>query len=129
MTTIVFLLAIPMCISDLATFRIPNIYNKLLGYLAAFHLTLFGLLEGNALLISLVMLVLLFFLGTGMGDLKLLLAIFCIFELKPISFIVIVLLIAFAHIVTTAAFKREIPSKIAFAPSIFAGLATYLATR
>jgi len=67
MVTMLFLLALPICISDLAAFRIPNIYIKFLLYPSAITLVLFGLPDQKTLVISSVLVVSLFVLGTGMG--------------------------------------------------------------
>jgi Flp pilus assembly protein protease CpaA len=124
-----FLLALPICISDLASFRVPNIYIKFLLYPAATTLVFFGLPDKNTLVISSVLVVSLFVLGTGMGDLKLLSLIFITCSIAPIQYMFIVFTIAVAHIVISTAVNRSIPIKIALAPSIFLVLATYLATR
>jgi len=129
MVTMLFLLALPICISDFAAFRVPNIYIKWLFYPAAITLVLFGFPDENTLVISSVLVVSLFVLGTGMGDLKLLSLIFIACSIAPIEYMFIVFTIAVAHIVISTAVNRSIPSKIALAPSIFLGLATYLATR
>jgi Flp pilus assembly protein protease CpaA len=129
MLTMVFLMALPICIADLASFRIPNVYLKILVYPATASLVVFGFADGKTLTISCFMLFALFLLGTGMGDLKLLSIIFFTCELAPFPYMFNVLMFAIGHIVTVAAVNRSIPTKIALAPSVFLGLATYLATR
>ena len=129
MVTMLFLLALPICISDLAAFRVPNIYIKFLVYPAALTLIFCGFPDKNTLVISSVLVVSLFVLGTGMGDLKLLSLIFIACSVASIQYMFIVFTFAAAHIVISTAVNHWIPSKIALAPSIFLGLATYLATR
>jgi hypothetical protein len=129
MLTMVFLMALPICIADLASFQIPNVYLKILVYPAIASLVVFGFADGKTLTISSFMLCALFLLGTGMGDLKLLSIIFFTCELAPFPYMFNVLMFAIGHIVTVAAVNRSIPPKIALAPSVFLGLATYLATR
>ena len=73
MNVALFALALPICIADLSTFVIPNIYTKILFYLALIHLTLFGFGQLRNVVISLVVLLLLLLTGIGMGDVKLLL--------------------------------------------------------
>jgi len=125
----VFLMALPICIADLASFRIPNIYLKILVYPATVSLVVFGFADGKTLTLSCFMLFALFLLGAGMGDLKLLSVILFTCELAPFPYMFNVFMIAIGHIVTVAAFNRSIPTKIALAPSVFLGLVTYLATR
>jgi hypothetical protein len=48
---------------------------------------------------------------------------------SAIDFLGFVFLLAIVHIVVLVGIHRRIPSKIPLAPSIFIGLATYLATR
>ena len=60
-------LAIPICIADLNAFVIPNIYNKMLFYVALTHMAYFGFSQFTQYGISLIILVALFLLRTGMG--------------------------------------------------------------
>lgn len=129
MITALLLLAVPICIADLSSFKIPNIYTKLLLYSSLIHIAIFGFISMHATLTSIAILALLFFFGTGMGDLKLLGLIFLTVISNPLEFIATVFVIAIIQIVISGATSRLIPRKIAFAPSIFLGLATYLATR
>jgi prepilin signal peptidase PulO-like enzyme (type II secretory pathway) len=75
-----------------------------------------------ALLISLLI------LGTGMGDIKLLGLIVATHTYNVFEFTSVIFMFAVVHIVVLMGFHRRIPSKIPLAPSIFAGLITYLAT-
>jgi Flp pilus assembly protein protease CpaA len=122
-------LALPICIADLSAFVIPNIYTKILFYLVLVHLILLGFGQLRSVVISLVMLLLLLLTGIGMGDVKLLALILLSHSFNAPEYIAYVFLIGLLHIVILTGIHRAIPSKIALAPSIFIGLATYLAAR
>jgi hypothetical protein len=66
------LLALPICIADLNLFVIPNIYTKLLFYVATFEVVLWGFGSIHQVIVSMVALSGLVVLGIGMGDIKLL---------------------------------------------------------
>jgi Flp pilus assembly protein protease CpaA len=123
------LLAIPVCIADISSFVIPNIYNKVLSYAALIHISLFGIGQVRQVVFSLAILLALLFFGTGMGDIKLLTLILVTHSLSAIDFLGFVFLLTIVHIVVLVGVHRRIPIKIPLAPSIFIGLATYLATR
>lgn len=89
----------------------------------------FGLELSPNLASSLTVLAVLFFIGIGMGDLKLLALIILTLQVTPLYFFGLILLAATVHIVISMTWHRVVPTKIALAPSIFIGLATYLATR
>jgi Flp pilus assembly protein protease CpaA len=129
MNETLFALALPVCIADLSTLVIPNVYTKILFYIALIHLTLFGFGQLSNVAISLVMLLLLPLIGIGMGDVKLLAVILLTHSFNAIEYVAYVFLIAVVHIVILTGIHRAIPSKIPLAPSIFVGLATYLAAR
>ena len=129
MNVALFILALPICIADLSTFVIPNIYTKILFYLALIQLTLFGFGQLRNVVISLVVLLLLLLTGIGMGDVKLLALILLSHSFNAPEYIAYVFLMGLLHIVILTGFHRAIPSKIPLAPSIFIGLATYLAAR
>jgi Flp pilus assembly protein protease CpaA len=120
------ILALPICIADLSTFVIPNIYTKILFYLTLIHLSLFGF---GDVVVSLAALLLLILIGIGMGDVKLLALILLSHNFNAPEYIAYVFLLGLLHIVILTGIHRAIPSKIALAPSIFIGLATYLAAR
>ena len=122
-------LSIPICIADMSNFVIPNIYNKILFYCALTYLALVGFGQLRQVAISLAILILLYLIGTGMGDLKLLALILLTNSFNVAEYIAFVFIVALVHIAVMTAFHRVIPSKIALAPSIFVGLGTYLATR
>jgi Flp pilus assembly protein protease CpaA len=129
MNVALFILALPICIADLSTFVIPNIYTKILFYLTLIHLSLFGFGQLRDVVVSLAALLLLILIGIGMGDVKLLALILLSHSFNAPNYIAFVFLLGLLHIVILTGIHREIPSKIALAPSIFIGLATYLAAR
>ena len=129
MNVALFALALPICTADLSTFVIPNIYTKILFYLALIQITLFGFGQLRNVVISLVVLLLLLLTGIGMGDVKLLALILLSHSFNAPEYIAYVFLMGMVHIVILTGIHRVIPSKIALAPSIFIGLATYLAAR
>jgi len=129
MNVALFALALPICIADLSTFVIPNIYTKVIFYLALIHLTLFGFGQLSDVVVSLASLLLLILLGIGMGDVKLLSLILLTHSFNAPEYIAYVFLMGMVHIVILTGIHRAIPSKIALAPSILIGLATYLAAR
>jgi hypothetical protein len=111
------------------SFVIPNIYNKLLFYVALIHVSLYGFGDVRDVMISIVILLALMFSGIGMGDIKSLALISMTHTSGVLAFLSCVFLLAIVHIVVHTGVHRRIPSKIPLAPSIFLGLATYLATR
>jgi len=129
MNVALFALALPICTADLSTFVIPNIYTKILFYLALIQLTLFGFGQLRDVVVSLAALLLLILTGIGMGDVKLLALILLTHSFNASEYIAYVFLMGMVHILILTAIDRAIPSKIALAPSIFIGLATYLAAR
>jgi len=129
MNLALILLAIPVCIADISSFVIPNIYNKVLSYAALIHIGLFGIGQVRQVLFSLAILLALLSFGIGMGDIKLLTLILVTHSFSAINFLGFVFLLAIVHIVVLVGVHRRIPIKIPLAPSIFIGLATYLATR
>jgi len=124
-----FVLAIPVCIADISSFVIPNIYSKILFYVALTHISFFGIGRVRELVLPLAILLVLLFFGTGMGDIKLMTLIVVTHASNAMDFVGFVFLMAIVHIVALAGIHRRIPTQIPLAPSIFIGLATYLATR
>lgn len=118
-----------MCISDMSSNVIPNIYTKILMYTALLHLSIFGLGPLRDLFISGALLMCLVFFGTGMGDIKLLGLIMMTHPINALEYLVRILLVAGVHIMVLIGRHRRIPSRIPLAPSIFIALLTYLATR
>ena len=124
-----FVLAIPVCIADISSFAIPNIYSKILFYVALIHIWIHGIARVREVLLAVAILSLLLFFGTGMGDIKLLTLIILTHSSNTLNFLGFVFFLAIVHIVVLVGIHRRIPTKIPLAPSIFIGLATYLATR
>lgn len=129
MDLVLLALAIPICIADVSTFVIPNIYSKILFYVALVYLSFHGLGQLSGIAIGFTILVVLLIAGLGMGDIKILALIILTHSFTSPEFISYVFLIAIVHIVILAGIHRKLPSKIPLAPSIFIGLATYLAAR
>jgi Flp pilus assembly protein protease CpaA len=123
------LLAVPICVADCGSFVIPNVYNKILFIFAAVHISIYGFGDLKKVAFSASLLVVLLIFKVGMGDIKLLAIILITHSFSAVDYLGYVLLLAMVHIVVIAGISREIPSKIAMAPSIFVGLTTYLATR
>ena len=122
-------LAIPLCIADINSFVIPNIYSKILFYVGFIHIWIHGIARVREVLLAVAILSLLLFFGTGMGDIKLLTLIILTHSSNTLNFLGFVFFLAIVHIVVLVGIHRRIPTKIPLAPSIFLGLATYLATR
>ena len=129
MNYVLFVLAIPVCIADISSFLIPNIYTKILFYVSLMHIIFYGIGGVREVLLAVAILSLLLFFGTGMGDIKLLTLIILTHSSNILNFLGFVFFLAIVHIVVLAGIHRRIPTKIPLAPSIFIGLATYLATR
>jgi Flp pilus assembly protein protease CpaA len=121
------LFAIPICIADMRSFIIPNIYLKVLSYVGLMHLSIFGIGHLQDVFVSIAVLVCFVFFGIGMGDIKLLGLILITNSYNVVEFLGAILLVASVHIVVLTGVHRKIPSKIPLAPSIFVGLLTYLA--
>jgi len=124
-----FVLAIPVCIADISSFVIPNIYSKILFYVALTHISFFGIGWVRELVLPLAILLVLLFFGTGMGDIKLMTLIVVTHASNAMDFLGFVFPMAIVHIVVLTGIHRRIPTKIPLAPSIFIGIATYLATK
>jgi hypothetical protein len=118
-----------MCVADCSSFVIPNVYNKILFLFAAVHLSIYGFGDLKKVAFSAFLLVVLLIFKVGMGDIKLVALILITHSFSAVDYLGYVFLLAMVHIVVIAGISREIPSKIPMAPCIFAGLATYLATR
>ena len=129
MNFVLLLVAIPMCIADVSSYVIPNIYTKILLYAALLHFCIFGLGPIRDLLVSAALLMCLVFFGIGMGDIKLLGLIMITHPFNSFEYLLSILLVAGVHIVVLIGLHRRIPSKIPLAPSIFIALLTYLAAR
>lgn len=127
MNIALLLFATPICIADLRSFVIPNIYMKVLSFVGFIHLSIFGIGLLQDLFVSIAALVCLVFFRIGMGDIKLLGLILITHSYNTIELLGFILLVASVHIVVLTVIHRKIPSKIPLAPSIFVGLLSYLA--
>jgi Flp pilus assembly protein protease CpaA len=128
-----WLISIPIMVRDLSSQRIPNIYLKLLTIPTSFFLVVDGIGSWINLLAFSVVLVLLILLGVGMGDVKLLSISLVIFN-SQMDFSILVFLstlfaCAFTHLVIHTLVARQLPDRIALAPSIFLAFALYFAAR
>lgn len=127
MIYVLALLAVPIAIADIKEFKIPNIYLKVLALFGAPFLLTDGLGKISNLLTIFVSLMLLYILGIGMGDVKLLAIIAVSLNSTWNSFelgnLMLITLFASVHLVIVTLHKRSIPCKIPLAPSIFLALA------
>jgi Flp pilus assembly protein protease CpaA len=128
-----WLISIPIMVRDLSSQRIPNIYLKFLTIPTSFFLVVDGIGPLINLLAFSVVLVLLILLGVGMGDVKLLSISLMIFN-SQMDFSILVFLstlfaCAFTHLVIHTLVARQLPDRIALAPSIFLAFALYFAAR
>ncbi|MEY3858590.1 MAG: hypothetical protein RL568_20 [Actinomycetota bacterium] len=127
MIYVLALLGVPIAIADIKEFKIPNIYLKVLALFCVPCLLADGLGKISNLLTIFVCLILLHFLGIGMGDVKLLAIIAVSLNSTWNSFelgdLMLITLFASAHLVIVSLYKRSIPCKIPLAPSIFLALA------
>ena len=124
--------ALPISLADLRTFTIPNIYLWWLSLLCVPYLLLHGF--GPVLKIVVVVLILscLYLIGLGMGDVKLIAIISLSLNSDiqaNLSFLaLLILLSACSYVILKTLWNHELPRRIPLAPSIFVGLALYLAT-
>lgn len=132
MLTLIYLFAIPISVADLASFRIPNIYNKILGYGTCVTALVNGIGCLSDLAIYIGLLSLLYLLGIGMGDIKLLLIIGIALnsnsDINSFMFFNYLFVCASVHVVISYLAFGAFQEKIAMAPSIFLGLSAYLVT-
>lgn len=126
-------LSLPISLCDLRTFKIPNIYLLVLLYCSLPAVFIYGLGDLARLFVVLLFLILLYWMGVGMGDIKLITLISVLINLNPdSSFLDLACCVIAVSILHTGLFvvvKRAIPTRLPLAPSIFAGLFLYLATR
>ena len=126
-------LAFPISLADVRSYSIPNVYLWWLLALCTPQFVLYGFGPSQRILFITVILVLLHLVGLGMGDVKLLSIIFL--YLNPLSNInfealaIFLMCSATVYAISETLWKRKLPQKIPLAPSIFAGLALYLASR
>ena len=124
--------ALPISLADLRSLTIPNIYLWWLSLLCCPNLLLHGTGPISNLVVVVLTLACLYLIGLGMGDVKLI-AIISLslnsdvqanLSLLPFS----ILLFASSYAIFKTLWNHELPRRIPLAPSIFAGLALYLAT-
>ena len=124
--------AVPISLADIKTFTIPNVYLWWLSLTCAPYLLLHGLGPITNLVGVILILIALSFLGLGMGDVKLMTIISILVNSdKAGNFSLLALLIllsASSYAIIEALRNRSFPHTIPLAPSIFAGVALYLAT-
>jgi len=126
-----WLISLPIMVRDLSSQRIPNIYLKLLTIPTSLFLIVDGIGPWINLPAFFLVLVLAAFLGVGMGDIKLLAISLMIFN-SQMNFSILVFLStlftsAFAHLLIQTLIARQLPQRIALAPSIFLAFALYFA--
>jgi len=124
--------ALPISLADIKTFTIPNVYLWWLSLTCAPYLLLHGLGPITNLVFVVLILIALSFLGLGMGDVKLMTIISILVNSdKAGNFSLLALLIllsASSYAIIEALRNHRFPHTIPLAPSIFAGMALYLAT-
>jgi Flp pilus assembly protein protease CpaA len=124
--------ALPICLADIKTLTIPNVYLGWLSLICAPYLFLHGLGPMTNLVGVILILAALSFLGLGMGDVKLMTIISLLLnsekagDFSLLAFLI--LLSASSYAIVKALRNHRFPHTIPLAPSIFAGLALYLAT-
>ena len=125
--------AIPISLADLKYSKIPNVYLLYLSILCAPFVIINGLGSIVRLLTALLVLLFLHLGGMGMGDVKLLLIILLTHnsdqQFSSLNYFSCLLLIATMHVLLLGFKDESTPRKIPLAPSIFAGLVLYMATR
>ena len=125
--------ALPISLADFKSYSIPNIYLIWLSFLCAPYVLLHGLGPVSRILLAVGILAVLQLCGLGMGDVKLLAIVGLMLNSDSqttffhLGFCLTLCAIVYAIMETL--WKGELPRKIALAPSIFAGLTLYLATR
>jgi Flp pilus assembly protein protease CpaA len=126
-------LAFPISLADVRSYSIPNVYLWWLLTLCTPRVVFYGFGPIPRIFLIIVILALLHLVGLGMGDVKLLWIIFLYLNpLSNTSFEILALFLmcsATVHAISETLWKRKVPQKIPLAPSIFAGLALYLASR
>jgi len=125
--------AIPISLADLKYSKIPNVYLLYLSILCVPFVIINGLGSIVRLLTTLLVLLFLHLGGMGMGDVKLLLIILITHnsdqQFSSLNYFSCLLLIATMHVLLLGFKDQSMPRKIPLAPSIFAGLVLYMATR
>jgi len=124
--------SLPISLADIKTLTIPNVYLWWLSLICAPYLLLHGLGPITNLVGVILILTVLSFLGLGMGDVKLLLIISLLLNTDIATdfslLALLILLSAGSYAIVQGLWNRRFPHTIPLAPSIFAGVALYLAT-
>jgi Flp pilus assembly protein protease CpaA len=118
---------------DLNTKTIPNIYLKFLAALTVTFLFIDGFGNITNLLVAGASLCFFVAMKVGMGDVKLIALSVLIFnsqmDFSVMSYLLILLGCAFAHLLIHGLVKWQLPERIALAPSIFLAFTLYLSAR
>jgi Flp pilus assembly protein protease CpaA len=124
--------ALPISLADLRSFTIPNIYLWWLSFLCVPYLLLHGFGPVLKLVVVILILGFLYLIGLGMGDVKLLaimsLSLNSDSQAKLSFMALLILLSANSHVIFKSLWNHQLARRIPLAPSIFVGLALYLAT-
>ena len=124
--------SLPISLADIKTLTIPIVYLWWLSLICAPYLLLHGLGPITNLVGVILILTVLSFLGLGMGDVKLLLIISLLLNTDIATdfslLALLILLSAGSYAIVQGLWNRRFPHTIPLAPSIFAGVALYLAT-
>lgn len=126
------LFAIPISIADLSVRKIPNIYLQFYGYMVIVLLVFQGVPEPTFMFLVVISLGLLFAIGVGMGDCKLVAVIVLLLQLSTFRefelLLLAIFLCALIEIMLISLCSKVFPRTIAMAPVIFIGTSLYLAT-
>ena len=133
MLFILSLAAIPISLADSKSFKIPNVYLWLLFLGLAPFIAVNGLGSISQLVSSFLIVLTLYLCGMGVGDVKLLCLIVLAFnsdrQFSSLTFFSYLLCVATIHVMILTLKNQMMVRKSPLAPSIFVGLALYLATR
>lgn len=129
---VIALLTVPLCIADMRERKIPNIYLFYICAISIPYLAVFGIGDAWKLGAFLLVIIFLYLLGMGMGDVKLLAILGTLLNSmghgRLLVLAVMIVLLATLHVLCISLARRSIPNAIALAPSIWGGLLLYLAT-
>ena len=121
--------ALPICLADIKSYSIPNIYLIWLSFLCTPYLLVHGLGPVSRILLAFTILAILHLCGLGMGDVKLLAIVALLLNSDQRSSVLnlgfSISLCAVVYAITQTLWNRELPRKIPLAPSIFIGLTLY----
>ncbi len=133
MLFILSLAVIPISLADSKSFKIPNVYLWLLFLGLAPFIVVNGFGSISRLVSSFLVVLTLHLCGMGMGDVKLLGLLVVAFnsdrQFSSITFFSYLLGVATIHVLILILKNQMMVRKLPLAPSIFVGLALYLATR